>query len=85
MDPTLEMFGELPQVADVLLFSGEPIIFEVDVLLELGKRRIVIHSAGKMPSSEGVRPAKSHAMRDALDVSCRVAAQFNHALQRTAA
>jgi hypothetical protein len=39
--------------------------------------------AARMPSSEGVRPAKSHAMRKALEVSCRAAAQVNESLQPT--
>ena len=32
---TLEMLGELADIADVLLLGGRPVVFEFDKLLEL--------------------------------------------------
>ena len=79
----LEMLGELADITDVLLFGGSAKIFELDVLLELGDRRIVnYHRPGRMPVSAGNFPAKLN-MQPRLPSPRRVAAQFNHAPQRT--
>ena len=37
----LEMFGEFAEIAHILLARGRTIIFEIDVLLEFSKKRIV--------------------------------------------
>ena len=78
----LEMLGELADITDVLLFGGSAKIFKLDVLSELGDRRIVnYHRPGRMPVSAGNFPAKLN-MQPRLPSPRRVAAQFNHAPQR---
>ena len=46
----LEMLGEFAEIADILLFGGLSIIFEIDVLLELSDRRLgIFHAPGRCP------------------------------------
>jgi hypothetical protein len=80
----LEVLGELAEITHILLASGWPVIFEIDVLLELRNRTIVEfdHIAARMPSSEGVRTAKI-TMTTGVDFSCRGAARFNTTLEPT--
>src|SRR5258705_2381514 len=53
------MLRQLAHVTPVLLFGGLAEIFELDVFLEFGDRRIVcfMHRPGSLPSSEGDFPA----------------------------
>ena len=75
---------ELADITHVLLFGGRTKIFKLDVVLELGDRRIVnYHRPGRMPVSAGNFPAKLN-MQPRPPSPRRVAAQFNHALERTA-
>ena len=75
---TLEMLSQLAEVTDVLLFGRRPIIFKLEVLLELGDRRIVkFHRPGSLPSGEDDFPANSSLMPATFQPPCRAAAQFN--------
>ena len=56
---TLEMLGQLADVANLFFFGRWPIIFELDQLFELRDRRLgSFHRPGRMPSSEDNFPAK---------------------------
>jgi len=56
----LEVLGQLADIPDVLFLGRLPVIFKLDELLELSDRRIrsVFHKPGRVPLSEGNRPAK---------------------------
>jgi len=49
---TLEVLGQLAEIAHILLARGQSIILEINVLLELSKRSVMRHSAARVPSSE---------------------------------
>src|SRR5439155_22727410 len=56
---TLEMLGQLADIADVLLLGGRRVVLEFDKLLELREGGIVdLHSGRRTPSDEEPLPTK---------------------------
>src|SRR5437867_1427092 len=78
------MLSQLADIPDVLFLGGSPIIFKLDVLLELGDRRIVcyMHRPGGCSRVRATSRLIDQPMNGALLSPCRAAAQFNETVER---
>ena len=81
----LEMFSQLTDIPDVLFLGRLTEIFKLDVLLELGDRRIVcyMHRPGGCSRVRATSRLIDQPMNEALPSSCRAMAQFNQPRQPT--